>query len=96
MSFQGLTGSAIRALLVERVTWGWPEVHDVTTDKERAPIYGCVRLASLGRPRCGGFFLQDERVQIIKKNGKKTATHRGRPREAKRTHPMFVPHGKLT
>ena len=49
-------------------------------------------LASLGRPRvCGGFFFQDERVQIIThvRPGKKTTTHWGRPREAKRTHPMY-------
>ena len=30
-SFQGLNGWAVRALLVEWVTWGWHEVHDVTT-----------------------------------------------------------------
>ena len=27
----GARGSAPSALLVERVTWGWSEVHDVTT-----------------------------------------------------------------
>ena len=45
-----------------------------------APITGCARLASPGRPRCGGvFFFQDERVQIIThvRPGKKPATHRG-------------------
>ena len=54
---------------------------------------GCVRLASLGRPRCVTFsFSQDERVQIIThvRPGKKNATHRGRPREAKRTHPLLL------
>ena len=35
---------------------------------------------------CDGFFSQDERVQIIihVRPGKKTTSHRGRPREAKR------------
>ena len=43
-------------------------------------------------PTCGGFFFQDERVQITThvRPRKKTATHRGRPRGAKRTHPMFA------
>ena len=42
-------------------------------------------------PSCG-FFLQDERVQIIThvRPGNKTATHRGRPRGAKRTHPKIT------
>ena len=37
------------------------------------------------------FFSQDERVQIIThvRPGKKPVTHRGRPREAKRTHPNW-------
>ena len=42
-------------------------------------------------PACGVFFFQDERVQIITHvcpGKKKTATHRGRPREAERTHPL--------
>ena len=52
---------------------------------------GCIRLASLGRPRCVvRFFFQDERVQIIThiRPRKKNATHRGRLMEAKRTHPL--------
>ena len=41
-------------------------------------------------PVSGGFFAQDERVQIIThvRPRKKTAIHRGRPRGAKRTHPL--------
>ena len=49
-------------------------------------------------PMCGVFFFQDERVQIIThvRPGKKTATYRGRPREAKRTHPMFLQSRPMT
>ena len=55
------------------------------------PLYGVRSFSFPGStPVCGVFFFQDERVQIIThvRPGKKTATHRGRPREAKRTHPM--------
>ena len=55
--------------------------------------YGCVRLASPGRPRCMAcFFFQNERMQIITHvcPGKKNATHRGRPREAFRLATMFI------
>ena len=51
---------------------------------------GCVRLASLGRPRCvTGFFPRTNvgnylHTFVLEKNN---AIHRGRPREAKRTHP---------
>ena len=38
---------------------------DATTNFTRKIQYGCVRLDSLCRPRCGVFFFQDERVQII-------------------------------
>ena len=43
-------------------------------------------------PACGVFFFQDERVQIIThiRPGEKIATHRGRPRGAKRTHPISL------
>ena len=45
---------------------------------------GCVRFASLGRPRCVAvFFFQDERgfLSAHVRPGKKLATHRGRPGE---------------
>ena len=55
---------------------------------------GCVRLAPLGLPRCvaGFFFLSRTNVGNYLHTfvlGKKNSTHRGRPREAKRTHPFL-------
>ena len=53
-----------------------------------------VRLASLGRPRCFACFFFPG--QACADNNpcssweKKNVTHRGRPREAKRTHPVCV------
>ena len=52
---------------------------------------GCVRLASLGRPRCMAVFSPRTNVCNYLHTfvlEKKTVTHRGRPREAKRTHPI--------
>ena len=50
---------------------------------------GCVRLASLCRPRCVAFFFSRTNVCIYPHSSweKKFATHRGLPKEAKRTHP---------
>ena len=56
-----------------------------------APWNLWVRLFSFpgSTPSCGVFSFQDERVQIITHVlEKKHATHRGRPRAAKRTHPI--------
>ena len=55
--------------------------------------YGCVRLASLGWPRCVACFFSRTNVGNYRHTfvlKKKNATHRGRPREAKRTHPIKV------
>ena len=55
--------------------------------------YGCVRLASLGQPRCVAFFFSWTNVgnylhMFVLET--KHATHRGRPRGAKRMHPMSL------
>ena len=59
---------------------------------------GCVRLASLGRPRCVAVFFPGRTWVIIctRLSWKKThATHRGRPRGAKRMHPKLCLHSSL-
>ena len=56
-------------------------------------LIGYVRLASLGRPRCVAVFFSRTNVGNYLHTfvlGKKNATRRGRPREAKRTHPMTI------
>ena len=62
--------------------------------------YGCVRLASLGRARCVAVLSSRTNVGNYLHTfvlGKKTATHRVRPRESKRTHPIgkgILEHGR--
>ena len=56
----------------------------------------CVRLASLGRPRCVAGFFSGRTLVIIytRSSCEKNVTHRCRPREAKRTHPIWILTGK--
>ena len=56
-------------------------------------IIGCVCLAPLGRPQCVVFIFTKTNVGNYLHTlvlGKENATHWGRPREAKRTHPVTV------
>ena len=59
-------------------------------------LFGCVRLAPLGRPWCVAFFFSRTNVGNYLHTfvlEKKPVTRRGRPREAKRTHPLLVVYG---
>ena len=75
---------------LEAGLWRMHEPQNVMSDVQAN--YGCVRLAPLGLPRCVTVFLSRTNVGNYLHTFvlEKTATRRGRPREAERTHPKFL------
>ena len=96
MGYFGTQGGSrpTRQISIVYIVWSmrtFPRAMDLPFGKcAHKSFTGCVRLASLGHPRCVAVFFFRTNVGNYLHTfvlGKKPATNRGRPGEANRTHP---------